>query len=153
VRYKDRLFLFPYWVKYIGLALMIFGAVGIYYFIYLGNKPEWIQLRVFTLWSKFIDTTVCSFIVNNQGDELNHLIYFSGALLTIFSSEKNKKEYHYFNKIKALSSVFIGFLFLFLLLYFFFHGLAIIIVTLALVYLLPPVYFLVYSIFNQLSSR
>lgn len=153
MRFKDRLFLFPYWVKYIGIVLMIFGAIGIYYFIYLGNKPEWIQLRVFTLWSKYINTTVFSFIVNNQGDELNHFIYFSGALLTIFSSEKIKKDYHYDNKIKALSSVFIGFLFLFLLVYFFFHGMAIIMVTLALVYLLPPVYLLCYSIFNKISSR
>ena len=45
---------FPQWFKYIGGLFMFLGAIGAYYFVYLGNKPEWLQMKVFTFYSKYL---------------------------------------------------------------------------------------------------
>lgn len=132
---------------------MIIGAVGLYYFDYQGIKPEWLQLDVFTFYSSYLSSKSLTFIPNNQGDEIATVLYFAGAILLMGAAEKNEKPFHPGNRIRALAGVTVLILFLFLLGYIFLHGMAVVFGALALPYLIPLIYFALFSLFNKTSVR
>ena len=86
-----RLPLLPWQLKFVGIFLLLVGAVGVYIFIHLGEKPQWLEWNVFTLYSQYLLTKKFALITNNQGDELSVLFYFIGAFLLIFSAERKEK--------------------------------------------------------------
>lgn len=99
--------------------------IGIYFFIIRSYKPELLQLKTFTIYSKYLENKFFTFIVNNQGDELAITFYGMGWLLFVLSRNKYK-----LNK-PAIAIL------LFLIGYFLFHGIAAIVFVFAFVLLLP----------------
>jgi hypothetical protein len=150
---KRVLFLFPSFGKYVGVLLMCIGAVGLYLSIYLGIKPSFLQLNVFTFHSKFIESSFFSFIKNNQFDELSNTLYFIGAIMFFLSSEKKANDFFYANKLKALSFSLLFSIILYAFFYVFFHGMSIIVIALVFFYLIPVFYIVLYSLFNIVSGK
>jgi len=149
----DKLFFLPFFTKWIGLLLMALGLVGLYYFVYHGNKPDWLQWNVFTFYSKYIHSRFFTFIPNNQGDEISTLIYFFGAFLVFFSAEKKAESFHIPNKIKSLSYSALIIIVLYVLFVIFFHGIAVVIVSLSLFYFFPVVCLVLFPILNKRSQK
>lgn len=107
------------------LILIILGMSGIYFFIIRSYKPELLQLKTFTLYSKYLETKTFTFIVNNQGDEIAIATYGLGWLLFVLSRNQYK-----------LTKPAIAIL-LFIIGYFLFHGIAAVVFVFAFVLLLP----------------
>ncbi|NLX65258.1 MAG: hypothetical protein GXZ19_00510 [Bacteroidales bacterium] len=107
------------------LILIILGMSGIYFFIIRSYKPELLQLKTFTLYSKYLETKTFTFIVNNQGDEIAIATYGIGWLLLVLSRNQCK-----------LTKPVIAIL-LFIIGYFLFHGIAAVVFVFAFVLLLP----------------
>lgn len=107
------------------LILIILGMIGIYFFIIRSYKPELLQLKTFTLYSKYLETKTFTFIVNNQGDEIAIATYGIGWLLLVLSHNQCK-----------LTKPVIAIL-LFIIGYFLFHGIAAVVFVFAFVLLLP----------------
>ncbi len=143
-----RIVFFKPWVKYIGLLLMVCGIIGLYFFGYQSLKPDFLQLKVFSIYSQFLNSNIFSFINNNQGDELSAIIYFLGAFLWLTSAEKKERTFHAINRIKALSAGAIVYIIFFCIGYIFLHGMAVMMFVLVLPFFLPIIYFAFYYWYN-----
>lgn len=107
------------------LILIISGMIGIYFFIIRSYKPELLQLKTFTIYSKYLETKFFTFIVNNQGDEMAIGTYGIGWLLLVLSRNRYKLT-------KPATAIL-----LFIIGYFLFHGIAAVVFVFAFVLLLP----------------
>lgn len=122
--------------RYITIAGVIFlfaGLVGLYFFVVKGLKPDFLQLNVFTLYSKYLDSKKFTFILNSQGDELSVFLYFVGWILLLFSFKKTWlcKE--------------ILFVFLYVIAYLLLHGIVIVYVTFAFLFLTPVLFIRIFK--------
>lgn len=144
--------LLPDWCRFAGGFLMVLGLVSGYYFIYLSIKPEWLQFRVFTIYSKYIETTTFSFIENNQGDEVAIFCYFVGFLLFLISREKSKPEMDYIYKINALIGTVLVTVLLLLFFYLIIHGTIALYIIVLSIFAVPVVFILLY-LFQQIGKR
>lgn len=142
----------PWWFKYVGAALMFSGLVATYYFIFLSIKPEWLQFNVFTVYSKYLDTTTFSFINNNQGDEIAVFSYLAGFLVFLFSSNRNQSEFKSLLKVKALVNTIVLSVILFITIYFFIHGMPVLYLVVLISYSIPLMYVIIY-LFMQLAKQ
>ena len=134
----------PFWGKFIGGFLMALGLISSYYFIYLSIKPEFLQLNVFTIYAKFIETTTVSFIRNNQGDELSVLSYLFGFLLFMFADGKVSPEKNFERKAKALISAFLLVVIVLIVTTLLIHGSPVLIIWFLLLYLIPLLFVIFY---------
>lgn len=109
----------------LGVVFLLAGLVGLYFFVVKGLKPDFLQLNVFTFYSKYLDSKKFTFILNNQGDELSVFLYFVGWILLLFSFKKTWlcKE--------------ILFVFLYIIAYLLLHGIVIVYITFAFLFLAP----------------
>jgi len=111
-----------------GIVFILVGMTGIYFFVIRSIKPDLLQLNVFTIYSEYFDTKICTIIKNNQGDELAVSIYLLGWLLILF---KQKKTFVNIQSITLITFI-VGYLFL--------HGLAVIYFIVAFLFLLPIIF-------------
>jgi len=111
-----------------GIVFILVGMTGIYFFVIRSIKPDLLQLNVFTIYSEYFDTKICTIIKNNQGDELAVSIYLLGWLLILF---KQKKTFLNIQSITLITFI-VGYLFL--------HGLAVIYFIVAFLFLLPIIF-------------
>lgn len=149
MRLKLKLPFLPYWAKYAGWVLILLGATGLYWFGYQNQRPDWLQLDVFTAYSYFLSTKTFAIIKNNQGDEISTLLFFLGAFVIMASAEKNESPFHQANRITAMIWTAIVTMLTFLLGYLLLHGLAITYLSLILPYLIPLFYLVGFFILNK----
>ena len=135
-----RLPLLPWQLKYVGVFLLLVGAVGVYIFIHLGKKPQWLEWNVFTLYSQYISTKIFALIRNNQGDELSVLLYFIGACLLIFSAERKEKSGYNVARLRAFYKTVVISMVIFVAGYMLLHGMAIIAFAAAMPFVVPLIY-------------
>ncbi len=145
--------LLPAWCSYIGIVLLLAGILGLYFFGYLSRKPEWLDFKVFTVYSSYLESKSFTFILNNQGDEISLLLYFAGAFIFIFSAQKNEQPFHQQNRLLAFSYSFITGLLLFLVGILFLHGLAITVFSFLFPLALPLLFFVFFFTLNLKSSK
>lgn len=141
---KKTFNLLPDWWKFVGGTLMVLGLIATYYFIYLSIKPGWLQFRVFTVYSEYIETTTFSFIKNNQGDEVAIFCYLVGFLLFFFSKDKKQQEIDNYYKTKALVNTVLLIILLLFIVYFLVHGMPILYIVAVVIYLFPVLFLLLY---------
>ena len=72
-----------------GVVLIVAGLIAIYFFIVKGIKPEFLQLDVFTVYSKYLETKTFTLIKNNQGDEIAFTLYWTGWLMIVYGLRKS----------------------------------------------------------------
>ncbi|MCA2005047.1 MAG: hypothetical protein LDL01_04545, partial [Ignavibacterium sp.] len=73
---------------FVGLLLVVLGVISAYTRFYLGIKPSFLTIPVFTIYSSFIDTKTFQIITNNISEEIVILLLLIGLLLINFSKEK-----------------------------------------------------------------
>lgn len=94
--------LLPYRFKLVGLLLASMGcALGIMCF-YFGIKPEFLDVHVFAIYSKYFQSSYFSIIENNIIEELSGLLLIGGLALITLSKEKTEKDIFNFLRLKAL---------------------------------------------------
>lgn len=108
-----------------GLFFITVGLMGIYFFVIKGLKPGLLQLDVFTVYSKYLETKNFAVIHNNQGDEYSVVCYCVGWLCIIFTEKKSFRN----KQSLALIIFMIGYLLL--------HGLAVIYFMVSFLFILP----------------
>ena len=87
-----RIYLFPYETKILGILLAILGIIlGVFRF-YFGIKPEYLEVKVFAVYSSFLESKYLSVITNNISEEITGLILLAGLTIIAFSEEKFEDE-------------------------------------------------------------
>ena len=129
--------------KFLTATKLIFiavGLLGIYFFVFKGIKPGWLQLNVFTVYSKYLETKTFTVIQNNQGDELAITSYCMGWLLIVLRHKPS------FLSIQSLIIL------LFTAGYLLLHGLAVIYFMLSFLFILP-LFFLISIKYESFFSK
>ncbi|MCX8104552.1 MAG: hypothetical protein N3D80_01610 [Ignavibacterium album] len=82
--------------------LVVLGVISAYTRFYLGIKPSFLTIPVFTIYSSFIDTKTFQIITNNISEEIVILLLLIGLLLINFSKEKFEDDIVDHFRFKAL---------------------------------------------------
>jgi hypothetical protein len=117
-------FLLPNYFKKAGLVLFLIGVVVLYLRFGMGIKPDWLQVKVFAIYSSIFEVHYLSFTENNIGEEIGLLISGVGLFLFALSREKTEDETSCFIRAKAfiLSVYFNGIVFVICVLFIFGWG-------------------------------
>jgi len=110
---SERLFLFPNKFKYLGIVFLILGLIASFTRFYLGIKPEFLNVKVFSVYSSFLESKYFTFTNNNIFEEICGILILLGLLFWAFSKEK--EETKVILEIRLLSifqSVFLNIIFL-----------------------------------------
>lgn len=124
-----------------GIALVLIGVAGCYLTIIRGFKPEFLQFKVFTIYSQYIESKSFTTILNNQADELSVLLYWSGWV--VISCAKSKTV---LNSV-AIYSVFnaVGYLL--------FHGVAILYFLFFSLFIAPLFFIIKFATYGRKSCN
>jgi len=110
--------------RFVGILFFILGIIlGVARFKF-GFKPDILDIKVFTLFSSYIETKYMEFIRNNMGEELTSFLLLAGLFMMAFARERNEREEFNSYRLKAFFiAAYSNFLFL-LVAVFFTHGFA-----------------------------
>ena len=86
------IYLFPNTLRFVGIFLVIVGIALTVFRFYYGQKPDWLDVKVFAIYSSFLQQKYFSFITNNILEELAGLSLFIGLFFIAFSKEKYEDE-------------------------------------------------------------
>lgn len=96
--------LLPYGFKYAGFLLLFAGSISALIYILFDFK---FKMKVFAVYSSYLDTKMFKTITTNISEELTLLLLISGFALVIFSREKNEYEGLDLLRLKAFASAMI----------------------------------------------
>ncbi len=96
-----KLSLFPFWTKFLGLALMLL-ALPFAYLYFWGGRPEIFNIKTFAVVTSYAETRYFVVAQTNALDELAAIFFLVGITLFSFSKEKTEKAYYESLRIKAL---------------------------------------------------
>jgi hypothetical protein len=94
-------YLLPNWFKTAGLILFLAGIVFSYLHFSAGVKPKFLDVKVFALYSTYLETKSLKVIHNNISEEICGFTTVLGLLLFALSKEKNEKEHYGTLRLKA----------------------------------------------------
>ena len=96
-----KLSLFPFWTKFLGLALMLL-ALPFAYLYFWGGRPEIFNIKTFAVVTSYAETRYFVVAQTNALDELAAIFFLVGITLFSFSKEKTEKVFYESLRIKAL---------------------------------------------------
>ena len=96
-----KLSLFPFWTKFLGLALMLL-ALPFAYLYFWGGRPEFFNIKTFAVITSYAETRYFVLSQTNALDEIAATLFLTGITLFSFSKEKTEKEYFEQLRVKAL---------------------------------------------------
>lgn len=86
-----KLFL-PNKIRIYGWVILLFGLIlGVIRF-YFGVKPEFLNIKVFAVYSKYFETNYFKVIENHVSEELTALLILVGLFVISFTKEKIENE-------------------------------------------------------------
>jgi hypothetical protein len=98
---SNKLLLFPYRTRFVGILLMLASLVFAYMYFW-GGKPNIFNIKVYALVSVYIEKRYFLFIKTNILDELAAIFFLVALVLISFSKEKTEKESFDTLRVKAL---------------------------------------------------
>lgn len=110
---KNFTYLFPRGFKPLGFIFTVIGIILAYIRFHYGYKPELFDIKVFALYSHYIESKIMMVIKNQMLEEIAGIFILVGLLLIAFTKEKNETEKINNIRLKSfLISTYINILFL-----------------------------------------
>jgi len=94
-------YLLPGRFKLAGLVLFLAGVALTYLRFSTGIKPKFLDIKVFALYSTYLETKTLKVISNNISEEICGFVTVLGLVLIAFSREKIEKEHYADLRLKA----------------------------------------------------
>jgi hypothetical protein len=95
-------FLFPNKLRIYGWTILFLGILfGVSRF-YFGFKPEFLNIKVFAVYSKYFETNYFKVIENHVSEELTALLLLVGLFLISFTKEKIENDFVFEVRNKSL---------------------------------------------------
>lgn len=106
-------FLLPAKFRFVGSIFFIAGIVAGILRFYLGVKPKLLNIKVFAVYSEYLDEKYLKSVNNNLGEEITIFLIITGLFLIAFSREKTEDpETARIRYISMIISFYLSFLFL-----------------------------------------
>lgn len=93
--------LFPYFTRFIGVALVVLGLISAYLYFFAG-KPSFFNSKVFAVVTAYLKTRYFVLIKTNLLDEIAAVFVVTGLALVAFSKEKFERPEYNMIRLKAL---------------------------------------------------
>jgi len=87
-----NIYLLPNKSKFAGFAFLILGLALTYIRFSIGIKPEYLNQKVFSVYSSFLEKSYFTFTTNNIFEEICGLLVLFGLAIIAFSKEKQESE-------------------------------------------------------------
>jgi hypothetical protein len=117
-------YLLPHFLKKIGWVFFLVGIIALYLRFGMGIKPEWLQVKVFAMYSSLFDVRYFTFSENNISEEIG--MFFTGLGLAMVTLSKEKMNTKMVGKLRQQAFIFTVYfntlLFLIFVLFFFGWG-------------------------------
>jgi hypothetical protein len=94
--------LLPHRYKYIGLGLLVPSLIFLYMFAYRGIKPDFLDVNVFAVWSKYFETKYFTVIENNISEEITLVFLLISLCFIAFARVSEENEATMQMRFKAL---------------------------------------------------
>lgn len=137
----------PKYIRYVGLFIWFFGMMLLIGLTVSNAYPEWLNLNVFSMYSKFVKAKTFTIINNNQANEIAMLLYVIGACIYISTLTNNKNLFYktaYYTMLVLLISFVIGICFI--------HGFGFIVLIVVLPFLAPVYFIIIFHVFNYKTA-
>jgi hypothetical protein len=115
---QKNTYLMPGSLRFVGIIFFVIGCLFGLARFYFGIKPEFLEIKVFAVFSSYFQTKYMELISNNMIEELTGFFMLSGLFLIAFSRER--EESRHMDEIRLRSffiSAYLNFLFLILSLF------------------------------------
>lgn len=143
---KSRNFLLPRSFNVVGIILLVLGIIAGLIRFKLGYKPGFLNIRLFTVFSQYIDTRFFTMTGNNISEEICGMLILCGLFFMIFA--RKKYENSLISEIKLRSfqiAVISGFAFLVFCMLFVF-GFAFMYMLILNMFVIPVAYLIAFRI-------
>ena len=87
---KSTFYLLPGRLRIPGSVFVLLGTVVLFIRFYFGIKPEWLELKVFAIYSAYLDVKYITVIQNQLIEEIGGLFLLGGLYMIAFSKEKKE---------------------------------------------------------------
>lgn len=134
-----KLAIFPYYTKYLGLALVIL-AIPCAYLYFFGGKPDIFNIKTFAFVTTYAETRYFVWSQTNILDELAAMFLILGLSFISFSNERIEKPNYEALRLKALVGAFKTSIVLLLVAFLVVYGVAIFIVCFLNFFILIAIY-------------
>lgn len=98
---RIKKYLLPHFFQPAGLIIFLAGIVFSILRFSIGIKPKFLDVKVFAVWSTYLDTKYMKFISNNIGEEICGFVTVLGLFLISFSREKVEHDHFSALRLKA----------------------------------------------------
>lgn len=136
-----------------GFILVLMGAALLVTRFYFGIKPEWLNRKVFALYSSYLETKKMQVISNQLLEELAAFLLLAGLMMLAFSREKKETELTGHLRLKSFllatyitAAVYVAGLFLL-------YGLSFMVYMLVVPFLFLAVYIIIFRVFLYRCAR
>ena len=132
--------------------MLLIGIPFSIFRFYLGQKPEFFEIKVFAVYSTFLQTKYFSFITNNISEEISGLTILLGLVFLAFSKERIENNYVLEIRLRSLYySIFINFIIL-TLSFLFIYGISFVHILILNMYI-PLVLFIIFFKYKLYKNR
>lgn len=96
--------IFPSRFKVWGIIFICISLIFAFLLFYLGFKPSWLEIRVFAVFSFYIEARFMKFMHNSMMEEIAAMLFISGFAMLSFSRERDEKPEYQALRFQALSA-------------------------------------------------
>ena len=98
---KKSSLLLPSGLRPFGLVLFLTGLILLFLRYQFNYKPGFLNLRVFALYTYYIESRIFSMITNQMVEEVAGILLLTGKFLIAFTKEKEEFEEYDFLRLKS----------------------------------------------------
>lgn len=143
---KSRNFLLPRSFNAVGIILLVLGIIAGLIRFKLGYKPGFLNIRLFTVFSQYIDTKFFTITGNNISEEICGMLILAGLFFMIFARKKYENSLISEIRLKSFQiAVITGFAFLTFCMLFVF-GFAFIYMLILNMFVIPVAYLIAFRL-------
>ena len=102
---KPHIFLLPRGLRPLGIVFTFCGIAILIARFYFGIKPDALEVKVFAVYSAYLDTKYFTMIKNQIAEEIGGVLLLCGLFIVAFAKEKDENDH--INSIR-LNSFFIS---------------------------------------------
>jgi len=92
MNFSGAKYLLPHYMKNAGWFFFVIGIVALYLRFGAGIKPDWLQSKVFAIYSSIFEVRYFTFTENNISEEIGMLLTGLGLFLITLSKDKSESE-------------------------------------------------------------
>lgn len=148
-----NIYLIPNKFRIAGVLSILIGMALTYIRFIVGLKPEYLNWKVFAIYSSFLENKYFTFTTNNVSEEICGLLVLAGLFILAFSKEKEENEKVQEIRLYSIYYAVYANIFIILLAFLFVYGIGFVAFAMLNMYLILTLFIIIfkYQLYKNLS--